>query len=274
MKRLEVCVLPGRSSAGWRVAIVEAANALDAPVEVVFSEIEHRPFNSQCDHVVLLSESPDEIISWVQNTASASFADACRHASILLAKAAVLAASGVDVRRQDANEMEITGLGVVRIQREELSFVRNAMGPLAFYDGLPLSSRAAVDWADEVFLGEEPSLLRQEGALRCDLTGRSRVLRYGPYFHLAPGLWTICVIIAVQIEGGPADFRFEWGVDHDVTTVTQTVQQSGVYEVVLSKLWAEADQSELRVWLDRAMFEGAFEVQSCKVWLIDTDQTD
>lgn len=274
MTRIEVCVLPGRRAARWHTAIVEVAQVLGSQVEVIFSQIEHRPLDSQCDHITLLSETSEEIVCWVRDVASISFADACRHASMLLAKAAVLGESGVDVRRQDAEEIEITGLGVVRMPQDEPDSVRSTTTPLSFYDTLPLRGGRTIDWPDEVFLGEEPFLSRKQGALRCDLTGRSRVLRYGPYFHLAPGLWTICARIAIQIEGGAADLRFEWGVDHDVTTVTQTVERSGVYEVILSKLWAEAAPSELRVWLDRAMFAGAFEVQSCNVRLGGADQTD
>ena len=274
MTRIEVCVLPGLRAAGWRRAIVEAAQAIEPKVEVVFSEIEHRPAETDCDHVVLLSETPDVMISWVQEVASASFPDACRHVSVLLAKAAVLAGRGVQVLRQEDEHLEIAGVGLVNAPQRQLAYVERQTTPLAFYEALPPSPGRVVEWNDAVFLGEEPCLARKDGELRCDLTGRSRVLRYGPYFHLSPGLWTICVRIAVHIEGSPADLRFEWGVDHDVTTVSQSVSQSGVFEVILSKRWVEAAPSELRVWLDRAMFDGAFEIQSCSVSLEDADQTD
>jgi len=61
------------------------------------------------------------------------------------------------------------------------------------------------------------------------------------------------------------ELRFEWGVLHDVDRIAQRLTLPGQYTASMTHSWNEASAIELRIWLDRSMFDGALKILSVTV---------
>jgi len=89
-----------------------------------------------------------------------------------------------------------------------------------------------------------------------DVTGRLRILVFGPMQFLTGGAWRLTVQFAVN---GPAA-RYPYIVQfiHGDSLVEATVQpaRSGTYEVSLDNHFALDAVAALRLWLGRAAFDG------------------
>lgn len=98
-----------------------------------------------------------------------------------------------------------------------------------------------------------------------DLTGRARVLFHGPRFSLPGGEWRVRLRFHLDPEGRESPLKFEWGAAEDFETLELQLDAAGLYEVELSKRWAQPVAAELRVWAAAAHFLGTFEFVSADV---------
>ncbi len=89
------------------------------------------------------------------------------------------------------------------IGADEAVIVRQVLSPLVL--GAISRDIGPITWSAKVFLfGDRPNEVAPPVA---DVTGAARILYYGPYFHLPPGLWKVRFIIAFSPEVRGTAFR-------------------------------------------------------------------
>lgn len=103
------------------------------------------------------------------------------------------------------------------------------------------------------------------GAPEFDLTGRARLLMFGPYVHLPPGSWAIDIEMEVNPQGRGVPLRLEWGAEADFVEVVDAVDVAGVYTITLERHWSMAEPAQFRLWLTQARFQGHLRVVGCWV---------
>lgn len=248
--------------AGWRLVDLVPDDPLPAGDHDILVQVSEArlalPFPAE--ECVILSDDPDRATESWQTRFGLDRDAAIRAVALQYARAAELAASGRTVVDGRTRTLDLPGLGPVT--REGSAALRGPEGPLAFYRTLPPAPGASVDWPTDMLLSTGPGAPGRE---ETDLTGRRRLLRYGPYLELAPGRWTVDVEFVLTIDRALVELRFEWGTHHDVDIATDLITNSGLYALSLTKTWTEPAVAELRIWLDRAVFDGHLEVVSCRV---------
>lgn len=100
---------------------------------------------------------------------------------------------------------------------------------------------------------------------RLDLTGRPRILVYGPYIALPPGVWRARIRFAVDAAAARRRYRLEWG---DLTTFAEhrfTPGEAGLYELSIDHDWTAATPSEVRLILIEGAIDGTLEFMGLEV---------
>jgi len=98
-----------------------------------------------------------------------------------------------------------------------------------------------------------------------DLTGPPRRLIFGPYLTLGDGRWRATAVFDLCEEGAKRVLALEFGI-HPDCVVTEVPPRSGRHEIDLEfdfppgGAWAE-----LRVWVQRAAFDGTIRFHGVKV---------
>lgn len=128
-------------------------------------------------------------------------------------------------------------------------------GPLSIFETLPIATGASAFWEPELF--SYPSGSEMEGGSPdIDLTGRARVLVFGPYVCLPEGWWSIEINVAVETFGSMVPLMFEWGAGDYFVSHTACVTKPGEYRITLSRRWGEIEQAQVRIWLTQPLFQG------------------
>lgn len=281
--RLAVVYLPSAYEVSWRRAVTETALRQGwQVVDQALSTPSEAPTNGSlvihCYDPAMLEEwAPDEIVVLKDDPQGtivaasqliADQAETVRFASVRLAQAGMLA-RGHEARLLEAAKPNqvIGALGMVEAGFDPgHAAVTVVDGPLSFYHQLPpVAASKGSDWPQSLFIVNEQNHGDYVDGLAVDLTGRRRLLQAGPAITLTPGLWEARTRVAVAVRSSPIDLRFEWGTGHDVAVLVHTVKTSGVYEILLEREWPSMQAAELRIWLDRAMFDGGYEFLSCEV---------
>lgn len=125
----------------------------------------------------------------------------------------------------------------------------------AFAGGAPVPGQQVV-WSERIFRYDQKAArsARQIGQL--DITGRPRILVYGPYLALPPGRWRIRIRFLVDATAATKEFRLDWGSSHDFASVSVTPPHAGVFEAELEHDWHTVDFAEIRLWLMEGAFDG------------------
>lgn len=207
--------------------------------------------------VVILAGTPRDTVDALMQAEGMDLHGALREAA---ARFAHVADAGIQVVPAGASSHEFPGLGEVRRSSGQEIRSTSAGEALAFYETLPPRVGASATWEPDVFIwtaGAEPGFV--------DLTGRRRVIQYGPYFMLSAGTWKVDLVFEISIHRAISELRFEWGILHDCDTICQRVTVAGRYSASMTHSWTEAGAVELRIWLDRSMFDGTLKVLSVTV---------
>jgi hypothetical protein len=276
-QRLCVLYLPSEHEAAWRSAVSEAARTAGwrvvdlipgqpAPghdqnilINIVDVELSGLFEPSEC---LILADDPDETAGNLEVSHGLDRDAALRIVARQYAAAAALAESGWLVAEIQDRQINLPGLGEITREGPSPVIPRQPPGPIGFYRTLPPRPGVSVEWPLDLLLRYE---LGETARVPSDLTGRRRLLRHGPFIELSPGFWTAHLVFDLMIDSARVELRFEWGTMHDVTVVTDLMTTSGRYSVSLSKLWTEPAVAELRIWLDRAVFDGQMDLVSCQV---------
>lgn len=128
------------------------------------------------------------------------------------------------------------------------------------------------EWSPLVFNYEERAIVGQTIPGVMDLTGRPRIVVYGPYITLPRGLWRAKFRFSLDKAAATRRLRFDWGTQHDYAEHYLTLRAPGVYELQMDYYWAEAAEAEARILVMEGVFEGAMDFLGVDVELISLDK--
>jgi hypothetical protein len=273
---LRVLVTPSPLSGVWREAIAghaaqlgfhvlddEQAHVSGEPSVVFYSvaTTEHDPSDW-----IVLADTSDAAITALRTSAE----DTAKHltwtAASLLGPAAALAESGAPVFDMRSDTVILPGLGQVS-RPPSLDIVQahdRLNDALRMYDALPPMPGPASFWEPDQF-SYTSSGTSGGGTSLIDMTGRGRIVLFGPHFTLSPGQWEVEIKFSIDPEGREAHLRFEWGVGNDVAFSYARIKQAGLYSVNLERVWTVPGSAEVRIWVYQPMFSGTMEFLGCNV---------
>lgn len=119
---------------------------------------------------------------------------------------------------------------------------------------------APITWERDFFyMNEDPPAEQDPPALRpIDITGRPRYVLYGPYITLPPGAWSATMALGFSAEAAELSYLVELcaGSDTPLASVTLRPGQERVVETSLNFSIVAPDMVEIRVFNERAAFDG------------------
>lgn len=273
--RLYAVHLPSPTQSAWQTALVETASragwdiiSLVQGQEPVFRDgvdalIQGTDANlipPDASEAVILTGSPQAAVDTLIQIHGMDWKTALNSVAWWFAQAAEAAGRGVAVLDASVGSQALPGLGEV-IRPDGHSVKSTDLGePLAFYETLPPAIGATAAWPMSILTWEkslEPG--------QTDLTGKRRLIQHGPYLLLSPGSWTAEIAFELSIDRAVTELRFDWGDGTDIEVVSHRLNAAGIYSVSLTKSWSKPTTTELRIWLDRSMFDGSLKILSTKV---------
>jgi hypothetical protein len=114
---------------------------------------------------------------------------------------------------------------------------------------------ATTRWEPGIFCYDDRAARSGETGV-LDVTGRPRLLVYGPYVCLTPGIWRQTARFSLDEAAAPHRFRLDWGTQSEWTSHEIIGSRPGVYEIELEHLWTAAVPAEFRILLMEGAFAG------------------
>lgn len=246
--------------AGWATT-AEQAGRLDS--QLVISTQAEAVWGWPGQDVAIVAPSTSEAVAAAIACFGIDHAAAVRHVAAQYAHAERLSREGANWLSADA---DIFNLPFGQVANPE-PVARSSKGDeaaLAYLDipGAPRLGEAV--WPADLFLHERPGKADVNGEI-FDLTGRRRVIRYGPYMEMPIGVWTAVVPFTLWIDSAVAEIRVEWASTEKMVSATEVIRQSGRYEASLCLEWETVGPCEIRIWLDRAVFDGTIQLHDPKI---------
>lgn len=278
--KIGLLILPSPNETAWRSAITEAAVAAGFSVAksatwlqthgnaigqllIAGSAAEVRDFGDAQWVVVTtdLQTAVDTMSARVPHALGKGY----RLLAELLATQAWLIEKGVVPFGSDEKSLDLPYLGTVARQcgADETPPLSDA-SPLALYGAAVPPVGASAEWPHDLFVFKNAAKAILSPP-HIDLTGRGRVVVYGPRFALPPGRWQITAGFTVETESSDVFLKFQWGVGEDLQELQVALQQSGPYEVTLDHAWNAVGSAELRIWAANAHFVGQMEFHGARV---------
>lgn len=123
------------------------------------------------------------------------------------------------------------------------------------------TAEAAEPAAGEILRWDRRIFMTWDGELApcpavIDVTGRARILVYGPYSALEPGAWRAKVSLELCAEAAQRPIVVQFGAEPDYSTVGLPQGTRGHHEVEIDHQMKPGDLAQIRVWLKRAAFHG------------------
>lgn len=284
--RLGIVILPGPAESEWRQAIVAAGKARgaflakavvalstaasDSDVVLFVGSAAEADGYDATDWIVLshpIEATAATVMARVQGNAPKLL----RLASERLALVDQLVARGAIFL--DAMQETITLPHLGEITREPtVGSPRSApaLGALEVYRQNPPVVGSRAEWGWDLFVFKTPAN-HPVRPPRIDLTGRGRVVVFGPRIDLPAGRWRVTAALNVETEGSDIYLRFQWGVGENLEELEVMLQHSGGYRVAIDHTWPQAGPAELRVWASNAHFVGQMEFLGVEVERVPDD---
>lgn len=272
-RRIGLLIVPSEAAAAWTEAALEAARTLGWAAEIFLDR-----FPAELTGPALLATeswpdlqafAPDDLIVIVPDTddalATAQWVhvegERLRYVSHRFAEASMAAAVAGQVISAGVEEIHIPGLGVIRRAGEPRLRRRSSPSPVSIYDAVPPPIGATAIWPLDLF--QFPGG-RPDRSHEIDLTGRARVVLFGPYIELPAGRWRMTFDFEVA-SAKVVPLRIEWGSLNGETITSEKIRNSGRYRVVLERDWPGIEPAEIRLYLDHAVFDGQLKPLQCEV---------
>lgn len=188
-----------------------------------------------------------------------------------LAAAATIVASGGKHAESKLETIEVPGLGTVTRDafiHQDRRMTQVDTSPLAMYENVVPIAGTSAWWPWSIFTFNTTAR-SQLVPPEIDMTGRARVMVFGPRFSLPAGNWKIRVRFTVDPEDSHVVLRFQWGTGTDLADLTTTLDQPGAYEVEITKAWNMPGLAELRVWAATGHFMGSLTFLGTEVELLE-----
>ena len=280
-----IVLTPSADDAAWRSAIAQAvaeaglrfvdARAPDGdaadPGCVFLTEDADIALANAAESIVAIMPEPETAPDAVAELHGVEPPSDIWHASLMLARAAALAADHAVVTAADLTpkpaclrlfgELEI----VPPASRAEASRRVAVASAFGLYRRLTGPGAEETPWSERLFLYDPRAARDWEAPGQLDITGRPRILVYGPYFALPPGRWRVRVRFAVDQEAGRREFRMDWGAPSGFTSVPLKLHKGGVYEVEAEHDWLQSEPAELRIVLMEGVIDGRLDFMGATV---------
>jgi len=216
---------------------------------------------SQLDAVAIIAEPLDVVCNALGGLYPGKNSKAYAVAAERLAAAIMLERQGAQIIAGDLLIADFPFIGSVsrKFAEEPRQLVTLDTAPLAIYANGKLDPGVQIPWDWSVF-SFNTTPRSQAVPPEIDLTGRSRVLFYGPRFNMPAGEWSVRLKFWLDPEGSVSQLRFEWGARDDFETLDLQLDNVGYYEVQLSKRLDRVGALELRAWVTTGHFAGAMRV--------------
>lgn len=202
-------------------------------------------------------------------------------------QASVLLARAVDQGAQGALIVSGNQLNQIRERRFRLTDWLSIQPPRAgdvvpvrpavrtalslFADGPPQPGLETV-WSERIFQYDERAAREWVAAGQLDITGRPRILVYGPYLALPSGVWRATIRFAVDDQAAKRELRVDWGTPADFQSTAVSPKTAGVYEVVMEQSWPDTAMAEIRVLMMEGAFDGRLDFLGATVTYISEAQ--
>ena len=267
---IAVVIVPGRWLDDWRTALQDAAERAG----LVYQEdwgAKEIPLQTQgcltvvwtdepciADHVFVIAPDPADAVAGCGLLYGLADEDAVRLTSRRFSFAAMRVREGARLVRPGPEATDLPILGPVLLPAFDNS---TAEPRLAMFNNLPPAAGQPAVWSAGLMwlAGVERTSLNDAPV---DLTGRGRVLVFGPYMMLPPGQWRLTVVFDLDIGNAPVGLAFHWGIEGSAVCEEVEIGTSGRYRLHLDHAWIEPGSTQLHVSLPRAAFSGYFKLQT------------
>ena len=214
--------------------------------------------------VLIMVPSPEDAIATAMMRFKMSILEAVRFASVKFAQAAECVALGGQVASTDATSLDALGDADVQFDRSisRISISQDVTASLDYFKPFPPRIGAEAKIHPSLFLTRTKDQDSVPAIFHVDMTGRRRILLFGPYLELPPGLWQAKIRFLLEKTDAVVSLRFEWASGEDCVRLERSLQDDGVYDVSLERTWSSAGPCELRVWLDRSVFDAQLIIEA------------
>jgi hypothetical protein len=291
-----IVLTPSADDQAWRAAIASAVK--EANLEFVdadrLSDAERRPVDGEVwltedallphQHgqkpLVVFMPRPETAPEAVADSRGSYPPHSVWQASLLLARAVDQGASGALVvsgnQLNQIRERRFSLTDWLSIQPPRAGdvvpvrpAVRTALA--LFADGPPKPGLETV-WSERIFQYDERAARDWEAAGQLDITGRPRILVYGPYLALPAGVWRARVRFAVDEQACRREFRIDWGAPTDFKSTSVSPKEPGVYEIEMEHAWPDSAMAEIRLLIMEGAFDGRLDFLGATVSYVSEPQ--
>lgn len=113
-----------------------------------------------------------------------------------------------------------------------------------------------VFWGSEVFDVNAKDTRHNNGQVVFDLTGRPRILIFGPYIVMPAGRWKAVVRLGFSTPTAKHRYRADWGAQEVYTSYEFRPGRDGIFQLELEYEWDKPSASEFRLLLLEGAFDG------------------
>jgi hypothetical protein len=140
-------------------------------------------------------------------------------------------------------------------------------GPLAFYGASGPETGRAAWWGRDLFWSDDTADRHCPDVL--DITGRGRILAFGPFLALPPGRWRAALRLSLNGEAAARAYVVDFGAgDASVARNEVWPAGGGRYELPVEGAWATVTLAQVRLWLMTPAFDGEMRIEGASVtWL-------
>lgn len=255
------------SDAGFTVISLEDDPSLtalyDTPDVLVLTDDASEPLKAgvAAERIAAVVPDPGSAYEMLEDRSGIIAPHSVWYASTLLAKALELAPlhqviSASDLARRPQSIRLFDRLTIAPPQSGAEHPRRPAVrAAFAIYDS-PAGPEQPVHWADRLFTYDERASRDAVDWGVLDITGRPRLLVYGPYLALPRGMWRACIRFGVDKDAASHQYRVDWGTRTACVSEYVNPGAPGIYEIELDFEWTATDAAEIRLILTEGSFMG------------------
>ncbi len=261
--RFCVVITPSPDSAVWYDAVGRAIADAEMSADVFLTSDINQALNHNADHwaIILPEFDPGGSVA-VDN-------DRTRDISRALAAASDAAGHVVIVDRKSLEVGSVEILPDIRLSAgqdapmaESLSKLPSA---LEFYRTGSAKEGSSVRWALDLMHTDQLLAQEEDGSLRFDMTGKARMLVWGPHITLSAGSWRAELEFEVDARGAKNMLVIDWGPLSSFSRLECRPGRAGIHRAILEHTWGQAEVAEMRVALAHGAFSGSLQIRSLHV---------
>lgn len=134
----------------------------------------------------------------------------------------------------------------------------------SLYNPWPVPVGKTWDWRAPLIATSDNYRLNTDGWL--ELSGRARHLLAGPFIYLPAGVWSLVLVIEVDVETGVPRLAFQWGgAALDKTVFSTLIRKSGRYQIRLDAVFDRPDAAHCIIATDAAQIQGYLKLGDVKL---------